>query len=77
MRAKSMTLLARNQCLGDFAQWNFNDQQLFRAVEPPLVEAGDQLYLSCAYSTLGRLAPVAFGDDIDDEECTAYLFATP
>jgi hypothetical protein len=77
IRGQSLTLLSNRQCLGSFEEWNFNDGQLFRAIEPARVEAGDQLYLSCAYRTLGRTAPVAFGDDIDDEECVAYLFVTP
>jgi hypothetical protein len=67
---------AASSCLGEFDHWHFYDQQLYRAVEPALLEPGDRVHLSCAYNTQGRTRATLFGDGIDDEECVAYLFVT-
>jgi Copper type II ascorbate-dependent monooxygenase, C-terminal domain len=67
---------AQSTCLGEFDHWHFYNQQLFRAVEPARLAPGDRVHLSCAYNTQGRTRPIAFGDHIDDEECSAYLFVT-
>jgi hypothetical protein len=63
----------KSTCLADFDHWHSKAQQLFRARQPALLEPGDRLHLSCSYNTQGRAKPVTFGDDIDDEECVAYL----
>jgi mono/diheme cytochrome c family protein len=63
-------------CLARFPNWDFYNQQVFRAARPTRIEAADHLRISCEYVTLGRTEPVAFGDAIDDEECVAYLFVT-
>jgi hypothetical protein len=77
IRGQAMTLDAAHAgCLADFPNWYVYDQQLFRAVLPRRIDAGDVLHLSCTYDTRGRTDPVQFGDDIDDEECVAYLLVT-
>lgn len=65
---------AARQCLANFDHWHFYNGRLFNAVNPIDVKAGDRISISCAYETLGRTRPTLFGDDIDDEECIAYLF---
>ncbi len=81
IRGKSMTLAAERSggtiCLASFPNWNFYESQLFRAQSPVPIDASDVLHVSCTFGTLGRTDPVPFGDSIDDEECTAYLFVTP
>lgn len=66
----------KNRCLGDFDHWHFVDQQLFRLRDPVALESGDRLRIQCSYRTLGRPAPMQFGEGIDDEECTAWLLVT-
>jgi hypothetical protein len=63
-------------CLGDFDHWHFNDEQLFRLRKGVELQAGDRLRIQCSFRTLGRTQPMQFGDAIDDEECTAWLWVT-
>jgi Copper type II ascorbate-dependent monooxygenase, C-terminal domain len=77
IRGHAMTVTREGgECLADFPSWHVYDQQLFRAISPRILEAGDAVHISCTYNTEGRTAPVVFGDGIDDEECVAYLFVT-
>jgi hypothetical protein len=80
IRGDAMTLTreraSATTCLADFPNWNFYNQQVFRAVSRTVLEPGDTLHISCTYDTQGRTDPVMFGDAIDDEECVAYLFVT-
>jgi hypothetical protein len=72
----SVERAAGSTCLADFDHWHSNNQQLFRALKPQPIRAGERLQISCAYNTLGRAAPVQFGEAADQEECTAWLFVT-
>jgi hypothetical protein len=78
IRAETQNLMiergGRQICLATFDHWHFFNQQLFRTKKPITVEANDKLRISCAYRTLGRAEPVAFGDLIDNEECVAWLY---
>ncbi len=65
---------SQKSCLGDFDHWHFYDQQLFRSAQPLVIEPNDRIHISCAYNTLGRSEPIAFGEAADQEECVAYLF---
>ena len=38
--------------------------------------AGDELAITCVYTTLNRHDPVSEGESIDDEECASYLYVT-
>ncbi|WP_394842822.1 hypothetical protein LZC95_37840 [Pendulispora brunnea] len=68
---------ASPSCAGNFDHWDFYRQRLFTYDEPLRVEAGDRLRVSCIYNTEGRADPVLQGEDIRDEECTAYLYVAP
>jgi hypothetical protein len=75
-RGQSMKLEADGTCLGEFPDWSFNQQQLFRTTGPRLVRAGSDLHIICDFNTQGRTDPVQFGDRTDEEECVAWLFVT-
>jgi hypothetical protein len=75
-RGQSLKLDADGACLGEFPEWSFNRQQLFRAAEPRRVRAGSNLHIRCDFNTQGRTDPVQFGDSTDEEECVAWLFVT-
>lgn len=62
------------RCLATFDHWAFYDQQFFTAVNPPTLQPGDTIEVSCMFQTLGTHEPaVRFGDTIDDEACVASL----
>ena len=62
------------QCLAHFGHWDSYDQQLFRAVEPIALAPGDELTLTCEFTTTSRTDDVKMGEDPDDEQCLAHLY---
>ncbi|HEY4185099.1 MAG TPA: hypothetical protein VGP07_08520 [Polyangia bacterium] len=62
------------QCLAHFGHWDIYDQQLFRAVEPIALAPGDELTLTCEFTTTSRAGDVKMGEDPDDEQCLAHLY---
>ncbi len=63
-------------CLANFDHWNFYNQRSFEYARPMALKPGDTLQLSCVYNTQSRLEPVSLGEDIEQEECVAYLYVT-
>lgn len=64
-------------CVAHFGHWDPYLQQLFvreRAVE---LEPGDRLQLSCTYDSTSRTEWVEEGEEIEREECTAFLYLLP
>lgn len=64
-------------CVAHFGHWDPQYQQLFvreRAVE---LEPGDRLQLSCTYDSTSRTEWVEPGEEIDREECAAFLYLLP
>jgi hypothetical protein len=72
----SVEWTAESTCLAAFDHWHDNSQQLFRSLKPESIRAGEKLQISCAYNTLGRVAPVQLGEAAEQEECTAWLLVT-
>lgn len=62
------------RCLAHFGHWDVYDQQLFRQAAPVALAAGDQLALTCEFSTTSRSAAVKMGEAPDDEQCLAHLY---
>jgi len=64
-------------CVAHFGHWDPQYQQLFvreRAVE---LEPGDRLQLSCTYDSTSRTMWVEEGEEIEREECAAFLYLLP
>jgi hypothetical protein len=64
-------------CVAHFGRWDPSLQQLFvreRAVE---LEPGDRLQLSCTYDSTSRTEWVEEGEEIEREECAAFLYFLP
>jgi hypothetical protein len=77
IRGRNLQLAVEDgACLARFPNWDFYNQQLFRAAQPTVIETGQKLRLSCEHTTLGRTETMHSGDSIDDEECVAYLYVT-
>jgi hypothetical protein len=64
-------------CVAHFGHWDPDYGQLFvreRAVE---LEPGDRLQLSCTYDSTSRTEWVEEGEEIEREECAAFLYLLP
>lgn len=64
---------AEHACAANFDHWNFYQQRLFVYQEPLEIRAGDQVHVSCVYTTQSRSEPVQMGESIRQEECLASL----
>ena len=74
---KTMELDLRSSCLASFDHWMTFRQRLFEYQDPQRLAPGDELRLSCVFTTQGRTEPVRRGEWIEDEECAAFLYVVP
>jgi hypothetical protein len=68
------THAGERRCLAHFGHWDVYDQQLFRDAAPVALAPGDQLALTCEFSTTSRTTAVKMGEAPDDEQCLAHLY---
>lgn len=62
-------------CLLDLDRWDFNWQLAYRLSEPYLIEAGDNLNVSCIFDNPGD-TEVNWGESTSDEMCLGVILQT-
>lgn len=67
---------AGETCMIDVPEWDFNWQQFYLYEEPLVIMPGDQLRITCGYSTLDQDKTVYWGDGTQDEMCLNFLYVT-
>lgn len=77
-QGRKMNVAADSACLADMFHWDQHGlQHLYEYEQPPKLRAGEQLRLTCSYTTLGKNDPVVKGAEAENEECTIDLLSTP
>lgn len=61
-------------CLMDVPRWDFHWQDSGLYTEPVPLGPDDLLHTTCTYDTRGDQAPIAWGENTDDEMCLSSLF---
>ncbi len=62
------------ECVARSDQWDFDNQMTFMFKDPPVVQAGDGISISCTYDSSDRTETTHDGERTDEEMCFAFTF---
>jgi hypothetical protein len=65
---------AKRECLAHFGHWDVYDEQLFRRARTVALARGDEVELTCEFSTASRDLDTKMGEAPDNEQCLAHLY---
>jgi len=66
----------QTQCLLDVSNWDFHWQSFAMYENPPTVQGGDTIRITCGYDTTGRDKVTTSGEGTEDEMCIAFFYVT-